>query len=158
MPVSKVTLHFIEGHLLIIGKQWWYHVKGRGKSWLHFLDRVSDLFKLLELLFPVDVWFVDVVVVVVLVIGFDPEKVEVILALLLEVVGISCQRERKELFTFSWHNLWSFQAPRTSFPGRRLVRRRCGGSRTCRRLRSRRGGGRPYASACGCACQWCSAR
>jgi len=41
------------------------------------------------------------VVVVVLVIGFDPEKVEVILALLLEVVGISCQRERKELFTFS---------------------------------------------------------
>merc|ERR1719334_1681889 len=45
-----------------------------------------DLFRLPELLFPVNVWFVDVVVVVVLVVGFDPEQVEVVLPLLLTVV------------------------------------------------------------------------
>merc|ERR1712223_481293 len=56
------------------------------KGCLDFLDIVFDLFRLPELLFPVNVWFVDVVVVVVLVIGFDPEQVEVVLALLLPVV------------------------------------------------------------------------
>jgi len=57
-----------------------------GKYCLDFLDIVFDLFRLPELLFPVNVWFVDVVVVVVLVVGFDPEQVEVVLALLLPVV------------------------------------------------------------------------
>jgi len=56
------------------------------KGCLDFLDIVFDLFRLPELLFPVNVWFVDVVVVVVLVVGFDPEQVEVVLALLLPVV------------------------------------------------------------------------
>jgi len=58
----------------------------RKKGCLHFLDIVFDLFRLPELLFPVNVWFVDVVVVVVLVVGFDPEQVEVVLPLLLPVV------------------------------------------------------------------------
>merc|ERR1719150_2747072 len=58
----------------------------RGKYCLDFLDIVFDLFRIPELLFPVNVWFVDVVVVVVLVVGFDPEQVEVVLALLFAVV------------------------------------------------------------------------
>jgi len=83
---SKVILHFIEGQLLSKQTVMISCQREREKSCLHFLDIVFDLLRLPELLFPVDVWFVDVVVVVVLVVGFDPEEVEVVLALLLAVV------------------------------------------------------------------------
>jgi len=52
----------------------------------HLLDKVLDLFRLPEGLVPVDIWLVDVVVIVELVVSLDLKEVVIVKALLFSPV------------------------------------------------------------------------